>query len=121
VFTGFDAGQWSVVLRRLAESLPPTSQRRVTIIGGVAIALAYGSRRTTKDADVIMAADVAAEVLPAAARIASEFALATDWMNQRALEANLIVVPRSPGERVLTTPSVLRGSYSPPLGAHPLS
>jgi hypothetical protein len=41
-----------VVLRRLAERLPPTSQRRVTIIGGVAIALAYGSRRTTKDSEV---------------------------------------------------------------------
>ncbi len=107
VFTGFGASQWSVVLRRLAERLPPTSQRRVTIIGGVALALAYGSRRTTKDADVIMAADVAAEVLPAAATIAGEFALPADWMNQRAVEANLIMPPSGPGEPVLATASVL--------------
>ena len=44
VFTGFDADQWSVVLRRLAERLPPNSQRRVSLIGGVALALAYGPR-----------------------------------------------------------------------------
>lgn len=68
-----------------------------------ALALAYGSRRTTKDADVIMAA----EVLPAAATIAGEFALPTDWMNQRAVEANLIVIPSTPGEPALATPSVL--------------
>ena len=35
------------------------------------MALGYSSRRTTDDADVIMAPDVAAEVLPAAEQVAA--------------------------------------------------
>jgi hypothetical protein len=33
--------------------LPPGRTWRVTVIGGVAMALGYGARRTTRDADVV--------------------------------------------------------------------
>jgi hypothetical protein len=99
--------EWRHVLERLAATLPPTSQRHVTLIGGVAMALAHGSRRTTKDADVILRADVAAEVLGAADDIAAEFDLDAGWMNQKAQVADLVLVPAEPGRPVLETPSVV--------------
>ena len=37
--------EWSKVFDRLARELPPTGQRRVMVIGGVAMALGYKSRR----------------------------------------------------------------------------
>lgn len=63
------------------------------------MALAYGSRRTTKDADVVMEPDVAAEILPIAERIAPEFGLPTGWLNQKAAERpGFIVRPPGAGE-----------------------
>lgn len=53
------AEEWRAVLRRVAQRLPPDRTWRVTVIGGVAMALGYGSRRTTRDADVV---DTANEV-----------------------------------------------------------
>jgi len=82
------AEEWRAVLSRLSETLPATRQRHVTVIGGVAMALGYGSRRTTGDADVILQSADAREVLLAAAGIANEFQLPTDWMNQKAVEAS---------------------------------
>jgi hypothetical protein len=98
--------EWEAVLSRLAERLPP-GEHRVMLIGGVAMALGYNSRRTTKDADVIMAPDVAAEVLPVAAAIADEFHLAHDWMNEKAVKANLIVPPDRPGKVVFSKYSLV--------------
>jgi hypothetical protein len=102
-----DADEWRAVLRRLAEVLSPP-QRQVTLIGGVAIALGYESaRRTTTDADVIMQPDVAAEVLPAAKQIASEFQLPPDWLNKAAFDAGLLVPPKGQGRIVLETQSLV--------------
>jgi len=99
--------EWSKVFDRLARELPPTGQRRVMVIGGVAMALGYKSRRTTGDADVILAPEIAEEVLAAAEKIAPEFSLPPDWMNQKALEANLIRPPVGPGRAVFETSSLV--------------
>jgi hypothetical protein len=101
--TGFGAEDWRRIFQRLSEELSPTGERHITLIGGVAMALGYGSRRTSKDADTIMQPDVAAEVLPAARRIAPEFGLDSDWLNQKAVEANKIVIPEPPGRVVFET------------------
>ena len=77
---GLTADDWKRVLTRLSDELAPPGRRRIIVIGGVAMALGYGSRRTTADADSVMDPDVAAEVLPAAKRIAGEFGLADDWL-----------------------------------------
>jgi hypothetical protein len=99
--------EWSKVFDRLARELPPTGQRRVTLIGGVAMALGYKSRRTTGDADVILAPEITQEVLAAAERIAAEFSLPSDWMNQKAVEAKLIRPPVEPGRPVFETSSLV--------------
>lgn len=99
--------EWLEVLNRLAQVLPPDHQRHVTVIGGVAMALAYGSRRTTEDADVIMPPEVAAEVLPAAEKLAPEFGLPSHWMNQKAVEAGYASAPPEGGRVVLSTPSLV--------------
>src|ERR1035438_3549394 len=70
----FDAARWRQVLDRLAAALPAPTQRHITVIGGVAMALGYGAQRTTLDADVVMAPEVALEVLPIAALIRAGFA-----------------------------------------------
>jgi len=99
--------EWSKVFDRLARELPPTGQRRVTMIGGVAMALGYKSRRTTGDADVILDPEIAEEVLAAAEKIATEFSLPPDWMNQKAIEAKLIRPPVEPGRAVFETSSLV--------------
>ena len=71
------------------------------------MALGYSSRRTTDDADVIMAPDVAAEVLPAAEQVAAQYGLPSGWMNTKAFDARLIVPPTEKGRAVLTTDSVV--------------
>jgi len=93
-------------MRRLAAELSPDRQRRVTLIGGVAMALGYRSRRTTNDADAIIAPDDAPEVLAAAARIAPDFDLPDGWLNQKAIEAGK-VLPHTPDIVVLSTPSLV--------------
>jgi hypothetical protein len=77
------------------------------VIGGVAMALAFDARRTTKDADVILAEDIAGDVLQAAAEVAAEFGLPADWMNQKAVEASLVIPPRSPGRIVFSSPTLV--------------
>ena len=101
-----NAEEWCVVLTSLAANLPPDHQRHVILIGGVAMALGYGSRRTTEDADVVMTPDVADEVLPAAEQIAAQNDLPLDWMNMRAWDAGLITAP-SPHKTVLVTSSIV--------------
>lgn len=86
----FDATTWERVFARLAEELPGTEERHVTLIGGVAMALGYGSRRTTADADAI---EVRQDVSDAADRIADEFGLPKGWLNQRATDAGFLVHP----------------------------
>ena len=71
------------------------------------MALGYSSRRTTDDADVIMAPDVAAEVLPAAEQVAAQYGLPSGWMNTKAFDAGLILPPTEAGRAVLTTNSVV--------------
>lgn len=76
------------MLRRVAEKLPHDRTWRVTVIGGVAMALGYGARRTTGDADVV---DTAPEVFEAARLVASEFGLSAEWMNRKAEERGYVV------------------------------
>jgi hypothetical protein len=94
----FDANRWRQVFDRLAERLPAPTQMHITVIGGVAMTLGYGARRTTLDADVVMTPEVALEVLPIALLIAPEFGLAPDWLNQKAMEEGLIVRPGEAGQ-----------------------
>lgn len=77
--------EWPGILKRLAEKLPQDRQWRVTVIGGVAMALGYGGRRTTEDADVI---NTPPEVIRAARAVATEFALGLEWMNSKAEDAD---------------------------------
>jgi hypothetical protein len=103
-----DEAQWRAVLSSLAAEIPPTPcPPHVILIGGVAMALGYGSRRTTEDADVIMTPDVAAEVLPAAEQVAAQYGLPSGWMNTKALDAGYVVPPVEPGRVVLATDSVV--------------
>ena len=95
-----------MVMHRLAGELRPGRQRRMTLIGGVAMALGYRSRRTTTDADAIIAPADAEEILAAAARIAPDFQLDAGWLNQKAIEAGKILAPR-PETVVLETPTLV--------------
>jgi hypothetical protein len=85
---GLSAEDWRNVLRRFAERLPPGKKWRITVIGGVAMVLGYGARRTTTDADVV---DTDPEILIAASRVAAELGLPPDWMNKKAEEAGYVV------------------------------
>jgi hypothetical protein len=83
-----NADDWRAVLRRVAEKLPRDREWRVTVIGGVAMALGFGSRRTTADADVVA---TPWEVIEAARSVAPEFGLDPDWMNANAEAAGYVV------------------------------
>jgi hypothetical protein len=82
-----DADAWRRVFRRVSETLPRDRVWRVMVIGGVAMALGYGARRTTTDADVV---SPPLEVLIASRAVAAEFGLPSDWMNQNAELAGFI-------------------------------
>ena len=102
------AEEWRAVLLSLAAKIPPTiDPPHVTLIGGVAMALGYGSRRTTKDADVVMTPDVASEVLPAAEQVATQYGLLSGWMNTKALDAGYVTQSIEIGRSVLTTDSIV--------------
>ena len=93
--------EWLSVIQELADVLPPDKQRRVTVIGGVAMILEYGAKRTTDDMDVIiLRPDIAEEVQEAALRVTA-FGLDAGWLNQRAVEANLIRHPYSADDHVV--------------------
>ena len=96
-----------MVLNRLADELP-AGERRVTMIGGVALALGYGSRRTTDDADVMIdPKEDASEVLAAAEKIAPDFGLPSGWMNEKGRPFVVAVPEHERGRVVLTTASVI--------------
>ena len=112
-----DQEQWRAVLSSVAAKISPGAEpARVTLIGGVAVALGYGTRRTTADADV--APDVSAEVLRAAEKTAAEFGLPSGWMNTKAFDAGFVVQPLQAGKVVLSTPSVV---FEIPSTAHLLA
>jgi len=103
-----NAEEWRTVLLSLAAKIPPTiDPPHVTLIGGVAMVLGYNSRRPTNDADVIMTPDVAAEVLPAADQVATQYGLSPGWMNTKALDAGYVLQPIEIDRAVLTTGSVV--------------
>jgi hypothetical protein len=87
----FSAEDWRRVLHRLAEELRKSGRDvRVIVIGGVAMALAHQSRRTTDDMDVLLPDEDAQRVVRAADQIAPEFGLEQGWLNERAKEAGLV-------------------------------
>jgi hypothetical protein len=92
------ADDWRAVFHRLAEVVPHDRTWRVTVIGGLAMALGYGARRTTEDADVV---DTAPEVLEAAKALAPEFGLASTWMNAKAEEAGYVLAAVTTDTRVV--------------------
>jgi len=79
-------------LARLAEAVGPSVSAEITLIGGAAMTLGFGSRRTTQDVDVILNPDTRDAILDAAERIRHEFGLPADWLNERAMEAGLLVM-----------------------------
>jgi hypothetical protein len=89
------ADEWRAVLRRVSERLPHARTWHVTMIGGVAMALGFGGRRTTTDADVI---DTAPEVFDAARAVAAEFGLSPEWMNRKAEECGYVVASAATDE-----------------------
>jgi hypothetical protein len=93
-----NADEWRAVLRRLADKLPHDRTWHVTVIGGVAMALAYGARRTTQDADVVATPP---EVFEAARAVAPEFGLASDWMNAKAEAAGYVVASAAEDTQVV--------------------
>ena len=103
------------VIEGLSRALPAGRQRRVTVIGGVAMILGYGAHRTTDDMDVIMAPDVAPEVYEAALQVSEDFDLEADWLNQKAVEANLIRHPHAEGivHRRLRCDLGVQGRHNP--------
>ena len=105
---------WLAVIEGLSRALPAGRQRRVTVIGGVAMILGYGAHRTTDDMDVIMAPDVAPEVYEAALQVSEDFDLEADWLNQKAVEANLIRHPHAEADRVVFSTRTLLLRVPPP-------
>jgi hypothetical protein len=105
---------WLAIIEGLSRALPAGRQRRVTIIGGVAMILCYGAHRTTDDMDVIMDPDVAPDVYEAAVQVGEEFELETDWLNQKAVEANLIRHPHAEADRVVFSTRTLLLRVPPP-------
>lgn len=98
--------QWCQVFTRLADVLSPDTHRHVTIIGGVAMAMGYGGRRSTDDADAALPPENATEIIAAADSIADEFSLPRGWLNQKAVEAGKIVPP-VPDRVVFDRPSLV--------------
>lgn len=92
------ADEWRKVLQRLDDLLaePVT----IKIIGGVAMTLVYGARRTTKDLDAILDPSSERLVNQAAAIVAREFDLADEWLNQSAHRAGLLTGVESIDENV---------------------
>ncbi len=67
-------------LGRLSEELERCDRRAdLFIVGGAAMALAYSSRRVTRDVDAIF--EPTAVVYEAARRVADELSLPEDWLN----------------------------------------
>ena len=83
--------EWLQVLCRLAERLDPASPARIVVIGGAAVALGYGSRRSTLDMDAVLEPQQAATLLRLADEIAPEFGLSHGWLNEKAKEAGFVV------------------------------
>jgi len=69
--------------------------------------LGYGAQRMTDDIDAVMTSEVAAEVIPAAVTIAPEFGLDSQWLNQQAMAASLIVAPKLVDKMVFATRSLI--------------
>ena len=101
-----DAGEWRKVLQRLSEELDGHSAN-VFVIGGVAVALGYSlARRTTGDLDALFEPATAEIVRSAAARIAPEFGLQTEWLNDNALRRGFVTEMRTDGPIVFESISL---------------
>lgn len=74
--TAFDA---------LSDELAKTHvQAEFVVVGGAALVLLYGARKTTKDVDAYFVKPAAAVVRAAASRVAGSLALPDDWLNDGA-------------------------------------
>lgn len=76
----FDRDTIEELLRELGDRLAARGvEGRLFVVGGAAMALAYGRRRTTRDVDAVFEPkDV---IYEAAGQIAAERGLAADWLN----------------------------------------
>jgi len=98
--------EWKLVLNRLAEHLDPSTPTKMLLIGGVAVALAYGTRRTTRDVDVVLEEQSCESVIRAANNIAAEFDLEPGWLNENAKHAGFLRETLIEGGVVLQTPTL---------------
>jgi len=73
------------------------------LIGGVAVALAYGTRRTTRDVDVVLEDEASKVVIRVANQIAPEFGLESGWLNENARRAGFLAEKIIEGDIVLET------------------
>jgi hypothetical protein len=101
------AEDWLRILRRLAEEFQLAAPVKIIVIGGAAMALAYGARRTTRDVDAVLDCATSREVLRAADRIREEFGLDSGWLNENARHAGFLVEPILEGPTVLATPTTI--------------
>lgn len=82
--------QWLSVLRRLSAALVD-GRYSLGVVGGVAMALSYSPRRTTRDLDAILDEATALRIVTAAETIAPEFGLPPTWLNNKAQKAGFVV------------------------------
>jgi hypothetical protein len=79
----FTRGKIVKALQALGEELAKRDVRgQIFIVGGAAIALAYSTRRVTKDVDAVF--EPKAVIYEAAAKVAEDLALPEDWLNDAA-------------------------------------
>jgi hypothetical protein len=88
-------------LEALGEELTREGVRgQIFVVGGAAMALAYSTRRVTKDIDAVF--EPKSKIYDAAAKVAGELALPEDWLND-AVEG---FMPGSADERPRPIPDV---------------
>ena len=93
-------------LRALAAALTTAGDASVfeiLVVGGAAMALAYDSRRTTNDVDIVVTSGSPERIAAAARGVASKLSLAPGWLSE---DVKRFVVRVETGEVALSTPTL---------------